>query len=162
MFWTKKMVRKMKKILFSLLFCICGALVSAQTAAKLSDIIYAERATYGQTCYIAAAAAGFIGDDASYEEAFSAIKERGFIRSKTATPDTPITMKHIASIFSLTWDVQESVMSVLTRQPRYQFRQLKAYGVIPAIFGPESAASGRDMLGVASKCASLFGGGDAL
>lgn len=148
----------MKKMLFLMLFCFCSVLVYSQAAAKLTDIISAEKATYGQTCYIAGAARGIISDELSFEEAFQALKAKGYIYSKTAQANDPITMKHIASILSNTWNVQESIMAITTHLPRYQFRQLQAYGVIPGMYTPDYPASGRDMLGVVSRCASEFAG----
>ena len=124
----------------------------AQAADKVSEIISAREASYGQA---ACCARGTVKNEAEYEDALNVLKEKGFADSSVNASDK-ITMKELAKVCSYTWKIEGSLMCKLVGSPRYIFRQMKADEVIDVSADPMGVPSGRNLLAVITDCIDRY------
>lgn len=84
------------------------------------------------------------GEDSSsrvdVEQAVQDFQELGF-RTRLQLED-PVTAKHFAHILMQTMEIPGGVMSRIFGSPRYAFRDMVSYGILPATLSPSDAMSG--------------------
>lgn len=138
----------MKKILTLLFssaaFCFCA---SAQSSQKLTELIAAKNATYGQVAYLCQVYSGLIDENADYEQAFEQFKESNKIKNG-ASVNTPITLSELSFICTKLGNIKGGLFYTIFPSPRYAFRELKAKGILPQNADPDEKPSGRDVVAV--------------
>lgn len=145
----------MKKIFTLVITSLVSFAMYAQSADKVSEIISAKEATYGQAAYLAGCARGTVRNEAGYEDALKVLKEKGVVESSVNASDK-ISMKALAGICSYAWKIEGSLMLKLVGSPRYVFRQMKADEVIDVSVDPMSVPSGRNLLAVITDCIEKY------
>ena len=72
----------MKKMcILPAVFVLCVT-AYAQRADFVTRLIAADKATYGEVCYLSAVYQGFVGENASYEDALHALVQKGQANSR--------------------------------------------------------------------------------
>nr|WP_318710718.1 hypothetical protein [uncultured Treponema sp.] len=145
----------MKKIIALVVASFVSFALHAQSADKISEIISAKEASYGQAAYLAGCARGTVKVDSAYEEALAVLKENGVVSSSVKASDS-ITMKELSWICSYGWKVEGSLMMKFFNSPRYTFRQMKADEVIGISVDPMNVPNGRELLAVITDCISKY------
>ena len=70
----------MKRKLSLFLVLLLGISLYAQSADVITDLLEADKATFGQVCYLAGVQQNLIDDSSSYENAVSVMQEKGLFR----------------------------------------------------------------------------------
>ena len=150
-------MKKKFLILFSLLL---GALVYAQSADVITEILEAEQATFGQVCYLAAVQQNLVDENASYDESVQALFDNKIIPN-LEDPRAPIPLVDIAYIYSRLWPVKGGVMFRLTHgSPRYTFKQFQSDGILTSRQDPSDFVSGAKALSIYTACVKKYSGFD--
>ncbi len=148
----------MKKVLLAAAFLsVLSLFAYSQSAEKLTEIIAAPNATYGQVAYIAGVYQGIVHEDVSYEHAFETLQKDGVIKS-TAKANEQISLKETAFICAKATNLKGGLFYSIFRNPRYAYKELKAKNVLPPTADPDMTVSGRDVIAVLNNCIGLTGG----
>lgn len=147
-------MKRFISIMFSFLF---AGLVFAQSAEMMDKILETEKVTFGQISYLSAVHQNLIEDDASFEDAVSALVFAGQLPEGTDV-DAIIPLNKIASLYFKMWpSVKGGFMCRITnKSPRYAFKQLKEDGVISQNSDPGDYLSGFEALYTLSSCMSFY------
>ena len=145
----------MKKLIVLLIASAVSLSLYAQSADKVSEIITAKEATFGQAAYLTTSALGLIKNEAGYEDALNLLKEKGIVPSSIGAADT-INMQELSWLCAGTWKIEGSFMLKLFNSSRYTFRQMKADEVIDFSVDPMDIPSGRNLLAVITDCLSKY------
>lgn len=148
----------MKKIIMLISAFLFSAVLFAQSADKISEILASDKATYGQVSYLAATAMGLVDEKASYEDAFNVIKEKGLVASGKNCGDA-LNLKQFAAICGGTWGINGSLM-IKTGAPRYVFKQMVADEIYTLTDDPMDVPSGKRVLAVISDCIMKYKNSD--
>ena len=136
----------MKKFIMLLLSAFVATCIFAQSADVITELLDAEKATYGEVCYLSAVQQKFVEETATYDEAIHALLSEGQL-SVRVEADSFILAKDAAAIFAGMWKVEGGLMFRITNgSPRYAFKQLQSDGVIPASKDPAEYMSGTEVL----------------
>lgn len=148
----------MKKIIMLISAFLFSAVLFAQSADKISEILASDKATYGQVSYLAATAMGLVDEKASYEDAFNVIKEKGLVANGKSCGDT-LNLKQLSAICRGTWKIKGSLM-IKTGAPRYVFKQMVADEIYSLTDDPMDVPDGRKTLAVISDCIMKYKNSD--
>ena len=150
----------MKKLfVLPAVFVLCVT-AYAQRADFVTRLITADKATYGEVCYLSAVHQGFVGENASYEDALRSLVERGQASARADVSET-ITLRELSRLMAKLWDIKGGLMYRATKQSaRYTFRQFKVDGILPATADPSKKASGGDVLNMYTACLRKYGGAE--
>ncbi len=147
----------MKKFITLLSVLFLGAVLNAQSADVISEILEAPVITYGHACYISASSQGLISDDASLEDAVAALVNAKQIPESVSAWDT-VKLVNLAYIYSHMFNIKGGFMYRITKgSPRYVFKQMKTDGVIPANSDTTKILSGREALSLYTSCNMKYG-----
>ena len=146
----------MKKIV-SLLFALFLVLSAyAQSADVITDILETEEVTFGQVCYLTAVQMNIVEDSASYEDAVTALYEKGYIPSLEDAL-VPVPAVDLAYLYSKLWNIKGGLMYRLTKgSPRYAFRQFQSDGIIGVDVDPANYISGEKALSIYTSCINKY------
>lgn len=146
----------MKRILilplFLLFFAVCGF---AQSADVVERLVSTEKVTYGQAAYMSAVSLGLVDDDATFEQAFSKLRENDTIKEGVSVNDV-IPLSHLAFIVMRTWKIKPCMMYALFPSPHYALRSLKANSLVSSSADPKKYSSGHELLVIISECIDMF------
>ncbi|MGI5117652.1 hypothetical protein [Treponema sp. SP13] len=150
----------MKKMcILPAVFVLCVT-AYAQRADFVTRLIAADKATYGEVCYLSAVYQGFVGENASYEDALHALVQKGQANSR-ADVNGAVTLQELSWLMAKLWDIKGGLMYRATkRSARYTFRQFKVDGILPATADPSKKASGSDVLNMYTACLRTYGGAE--
>ncbi len=148
----------MKKITFItlVLALFAAGTVTAQSADKVTRMIGSEQVTLGQFSYFSASALGLVDDSATDEQAFQALKDNGYVKTKGSC-DSPISLSQAAFICVKVWNIRGSLLLKLFPSPRYAFRQLQAEGIISTSADPSRKINGHEALNLLTSCMDAYG-----
>ncbi len=131
-----------------------------QRADVVTRLIGADTATYGEVCYLSAVYQGFVDENASYDDAFHALVQKGQANSR-ADVNGAVTLQELSRLMAKMWDIKGGLMYRATkRSARYAFRQFKVDGVLSATADPSEKASGSDVLNMYTACLRKYGGAE--
>ncbi|UTY31169.1 hypothetical protein [Treponema putidum] len=126
----------MKKI-SSILVCLAvGAILFAQSAEKMDEILASNALTMGQACYLVGTSIGKVDDKESYETAFNKFKELKMFKDKKH--DEPIRFDEFSNLALQYSSIKHGLWYGITKNPHYAFRQLKIMKIIPHKTVPSS------------------------
>ena len=147
----------MKKSFILPVVLVLSMAAYAQRADFVSELIAADKASYGAVCYLSAVYQGFISDNASYADALRVLVERGQV-SPGADVKDPVTFAELSRLMAKIWHIKGGLMYRATKaSARYAFRQFKADGIIPERTDPSKKASGIDVLNMYTVCLRKYG-----
>ena len=147
----------MKKYLSILLFLFLGVGVYAQSSEVITEILNTPVATFGQVCYLSAVHQNLIDDNASYDDAVSALYQNDQI-PQIIDVEENIPLIEAAFIYSFMWNIKGGLMYRLTKgSPRYVFKQFQTDGIIPSEAEPSSSLSGAAALSLYTSCLRKYG-----
>lgn len=144
--------------IFITLFCVIGA--AAQSADSVTNLIKTNKASWGQICYLSGTYLGLVQEDATPEQAITALTKAGIIKSAPPA-ETAIPLSQTASICARTWNIKGSLFYTLFKSPRYALRQLKADGIIPASADPSKTTTGHEALNIFTTCMEKYGSSES-
>jgi hypothetical protein len=147
----------MKKHLLTMLVLafVGSAGLFAQSADKVTQFIQADKATWGNVCYLTGTYLGLIEEDASYEDALKILTEKGIALSGKSADDV-ITISEQALVYSKTWNIKNSLMYLITKDKRYAFRQLQAAGIISKTADPSKITDGHEAINLFNTCMERY------
>jgi hypothetical protein len=146
----------MKKIVTLVLALFLCLSVYAQSADVITDILESEEITFGQVCYLTAVQMNIIEDSTSYEDAVTALYDKGYIPS-IEDYAAPVPAVDLAYLYSKLWKIKGGLMYRITKgSPRYAFRQFQADGIIGNDVDPSSYVSGEKALSIYTSCISKY------
>lgn len=147
----------MKKLfVLSSLVLLCSAtILSAQSADRVTDMIKAKTATYGQIAYMSAVYQELVPESATEKEAVAALAKAGVV-SKNVSSDKDASLSAISYISARTFNMKGGLWYSIHPSARYAFRQLKADQILPASADPSEKVSGREALNVFNSCMSAY------
>ena len=150
----------MKKLfILPVVFVLCVT-AYAQRADFVTELLAADKATYGEVCYLSAVYQGFVDENASYEAALRSLVQRGQV-VPSVDVNGPVTLGELSRLMAKMWDIKGGLMYRATRHSaRYAFRQFKADGVLSATADPSKKASGSDVLNMYTACLRKYGGAE--
>ena len=146
----------MKKIVILLLALFLSLSAYAQSADVITEILSTEEVTFGQISYLTAVQMNIIDDDASYEDAVTALYEGGYI-PYVEDADSPVPAVDLAFLYSKLWKIKGGLMYRITKgSPRYAFRQFQADGIISSNVDPSNYISGAKALSIYTSCINKY------
>ena len=146
----------MKKIVILLTALFLSLSAYAQSADVITEILATEEVTFGQISYLTAAQMNIIDDDASYDDAVTALYEGGYIPF-VEDSDSPVPAVDLAYLYSKLWNIKGGLMYRITNgAPRYAFRQFQSDGIISADLDPSSYISGAKALSIYTSCFNAY------
>ncbi len=150
----------MKRKLSLFLVLLLGISLYAQSADVITDLLEADKATFGQVCYLAGVQQNLIDDSSSYENAVQVLFEKEIIPN-LEDPQAAIPLVDIAYIYSRLWPVQGGLMFRLTKgSPRYAFKQFQSDGIINKKQEPSDFVTGAKALSIYTACVNKYSGFD--
>ena len=148
-----------KMFVLPAVFVLCVT-AYAQRADFVTRLITADKATYGEVCYLSAVYQGFVGENASYEDALHALVQKGQVNFRADVNGT-VTLQELSWLMAKLWNIKGGLMYRVTkRSARYAFRQFKVDGILPATADPWKKASGSDVLNMYTACLRTYGGAE--
>ena len=148
-----------KMFIFMTVFCL-AFFVSAQRASFITEMLEAEKATYGEVSYLSAVYQGFVNESASYDEALETLQREGQVRT-TVNKDAPLSFRELSAIMAKLWNIKGGLMFRITKGSGwYSFRQFKIDGVISNDTNPSKKVSGIDVLNLYTACQQKYGGNE--
>ena len=150
----------MKKKISVLFFLLLSAVIYAQSADVITELLDSKQASFGQICYLAAVQQNYVDEDASYEAAVQSLFENGIIPDYE-DPQAPIPLVDIAYIYSRLWPIEGGLMFKLTKgSPRYAFKQFQSDGILSRRQDPSDYVSGAKALSIYTSCVKKYSGFD--
>ena len=147
----------MKKLFIIFIGLFISFSVYSQSADVITQILDKTEVTFGDVCYLSAVKQGFVGDDATYEEAINAVYENEQI-SYLAGKDEIIPLIDITYLFSFMWDIKGGLFYTITKgSPRYVFKQFQSDSVIGYDCEPKDCFSGMQLLRLFTSCEKKYG-----
>ena len=135
-----------------------SAVVYAQSADVITELLDIKQASFGQICYLAAVQQNYVDENASYEDAVQALFENGIIPN-SEDPQAPIPLVDIAYIYSRLWPIEGGLMFRLTKgSPRYAFKQFQSDGILSRKQDPADFISGAKALSIYTSCVKKYSG----
>ena len=148
-----------KMFILPAVFVLCVT-AYAQRADFVTRLIGADKATYGEVCYLSAVYQGFVDENASYDDALRSLTERGQVAAGADVNGT-VRLEELSRLMAKMWDIKGGLMYRLTKcSARYAFRQFKTDGILPATADPWKKVSGSDVLNIYTACLRKYGGAE--
>lgn len=148
-----------KMFVLPAVFVLCVT-AYAQRADVVTRLIGADKATYGEVCYLSAVYQGFVDENASYDDALQALVQKRQASSR-ADANGAVTLQELSRLMAKMWNIKGGLMYRVTkRSARYAFRQFKVDGILPATADPSKKASGSDVLNMYTACLRKYGGAE--
>ena len=126
----------MKRISTILIYLGIGAILFAQSAEKVDEILASKTLTNGQACYLVGTSIGEVGDNDSYETAFN--KFKGLKMFENKKHDEPIRFDEFSNLALQYSSIKHGLWYGIAKNPHYAFRQLKIMKIIPQKTVPSS------------------------
>ena len=127
------------KRIFCLVFFVFSLNIYSQSAEFITELLGAEKVTYGQVAYLVAVHENLVSEKASYIDSMNALYK--------VVPSEFVNYKDLSYFFAKLWDVKGGLMFRISKgSPRYAFNQFKNDGIIPVNIDPHFYPSGRDVL----------------
>lgn len=146
----------MKKIITLILgSLILTCSLAAQSADRLTDVIKAEKVTFGQACYFFATATGKVDDNIAYDDSIKFFQDSGTLRF-LAKEDDEINLGTIAMLANKTFELKGSLFLSVTGSSRYAYRQMKADGVFKKNDDPSFVPDGHKFLAILTDCLDFY------
>ncbi|MBP3709308.1 MAG: hypothetical protein J6I73_02715 [Treponema sp.] len=150
----------MKKMFLFIFTFSLSLFAFAQQASFVTEMIDAEKATYGEVSYLSAVYQGFVDELASYDEAVKALQKAGQIRADVNKDDN-VSFRELSRIMAKLWDIKGGLMFRITKGSGwYAFRQFKIDGVISNDTNPSKKVSGVEVLNLYTACQQKYGGNE--
>lgn len=146
---------KVKKLFVLAIVSMLTIAAFAQSSEKVSEIIKADKATFGQAAYLVTAACGELGDNDGFDEALNVLKRKRIV-SYSVNADDNINLKGLSWLCAYAWQIDGSLMLKVFNSPRYTFRQMKADEVISSAADPMDVPDGRGLLAVITDCIGKY------
>ena len=126
----------MKRISTILIYLVVGAILFAQSAEKVDEILQTKTLTRGQACYLVGTAIGEVKETDSYQTAFD--KFKGLKMFENKKHDEPIRFDEFSNLALQYSSVEHGLWYGVAKNPHYAFRQLKIMKLIPHKTVPSS------------------------
>ena len=126
----------MKRVSTILIYLVVGAILFAQSAEKVDEILQTKTLTRGQACYLVGTAIGEVKETDSYQTAFD--KFKGLKMFKNKKHDEPIRFDEFSNLALQYSSLKHGLWYRIAKNPHYAFRQLKIMKIIPQKTVPSS------------------------
>ena len=126
----------MKRVSTILIYLVVGAILFAQSAEKVDEILQTKTLTRGQACYLVGTAIGEVKETDSYQTAFD--KFKGLKMFKNKKHDEPIRFDEFSNLALQYSYIKHGLWYGIAKNPHYAFRQLKIMKIIPQKTVPSS------------------------
>jgi hypothetical protein len=133
----------MKKLLFLLVICLPAALVFAQTAAEMENLIAVDSITYGQAAWFLLRAADIPAQ--SQQEAFNYASQRKWLPKKVSHEDAA-RLDGVALLVMRSFGINGGNIYSMFQTPHYAYRELEYKNIIQGRTDPAMKVSGSYLL----------------
>lgn len=147
----------MKKIFFAVLV-FSTALLSAQTAAELEDLLNIKEITWAEAAYFTLASSA---DAVPRQTAFQVVRERGWL-PKNAEAEEKARLGGLSLLLMNSFNMPGGLMYRLFHNARYAYREMKTLGFIRGRSYPANTVSGAEFLQILGELLSYTGDPEAL
>jgi hypothetical protein len=138
---------------------LCSFPAFAQTAAKLDAILDTERVSYAQAAAVILPAAGQLDPETGEARAFAAA---GVWLPRGAERDGPIAMGELSHLVMRSFNLTGGFMYALFPGPRYAYRALAWWRLLPPNPDPARYLTGEELLYITGRVLSLAGDEEAV
>ncbi len=122
---------------------------------SLIDILMAQpNALYGETAYLTLMGGGWIGENATPEDAFAMAQEKGWIASDKTAADSP-SLADLAFLAMQGLRANGGIGWMLFPSRRYAYKELVSHGIINTSGGESRIPSGEEVVRVIGRVAEL-------
>jgi hypothetical protein len=125
----------MKKI-FAAVLLLSAALLSAQTAAELEDLLNTKEITWAEAAYFTLASSAEAvpgnGQKAARQIAFQFVREQGWL-PENAEAEGPVKLRNLSLLMMKAFDIEGGLMYRLFPGPRYAYREMTRRGFIKGV-----------------------------
>ena len=126
---------------------IIGTSLFAQSNEIIDDILSQERLTCANGAYAALTAAGLIADESSPEDAFTYLKDQGWIRQSRQANDE-MSLGEYSFALMKGFSMSGGIMYTIFPSPRYASRELGYMGYISRDAGAYRGLGGSEALSI--------------
>jgi hypothetical protein len=151
--------------IWALMFLGNTALLSAQTAAELEDILNVKEITWAEAAYFilasSAEAAPVHGQAAARQTAFQFVREQGWL-SKNFEAEGRARLDGLSLLLMRSFNIPGGFMYQLFHNGRYAYREMKALGFLRGRSYPTNTVSGAEFLQLLGELLSYTGDTEAL
>jgi hypothetical protein len=137
-----------KPFIFAVLAALSVSLAHPQTAAFMDALLDSPAVTFNQAAAFVLAAAGAAPDNVSPEEAFARVRPW---LSRWAAADAPIAMGELSYLFMRAFNLRGGFMYMIFPGPRYAYRALAYYRLLPGSADPGRMVTGEELLYIGSR-----------
>jgi len=126
------------------LFLVVPAFLSAQTAARIEQLLETQAVDYEKAAQLVLEAAG-ITDYTGQDEAFNYAHEQGWL-PKNAAPDGEASLAGVSLLIMRSFRMRGGIMYTIFSNPHYAYRELAYREVIQGRATANMAVSGEFLL----------------
>ncbi len=122
-----------------------AASLAAQSNQTVDRLLDEKPATFGDAAYVILSAVGFVPDNATGEDATTAVAEKKLL-SKTPLPTEPATLGQVCYLIMETQRIKGGLFYTLFPGPRYATRELASLGLLKGYTHPNRVVSGEEVM----------------
>jgi len=145
-----------KSLLGALALLASVGLASAQSNARIDELLAQSQARADLVAYLVLTAEGGLAEDAEPAQALAAAKAAGLV-GKTVSDDTPISLEALSFLTMKALEVKGGLQWSLFPNPRAAYRELAFHKLINTSGGPERLVAGDEVMRVLSAVVALKG-----
>lgn len=146
-----------KSLLGALALLAFVGLASAQSNARIDELLVQPQAQTGLVAYLVLTAVGTIPEDADPVQALETAKASGLV-DKALSADSPMTLEGLCFLTMRALDVKGGLQWSLFPNPRAAFRELAFHKLINTSGGPARLIAGDEVMRTLSAVITLKGG----
>ncbi len=132
-------------LLVVVLSLVGAASLAAQSNQAIDRLLDEKQASFGDAAYVILSAVGYVPEDATPEDAASAVSERKLL-PKTPSPTDPVTLGDVCYLIMETQGIGGGLFYTLFPGPRYAARELASQGLVKGYAHPNRAVSGEEVM----------------
>lgn len=143
-----------KSLLGAVALLALTGLASAQSNARIDELLVQPQAQTGLVAYLVLTAGGVIPEDSDPAQAFETARASGLVE-KTASLDTPLTLEGLSFLTMKALGVKGGLQWSLFPNPRAAYRELAFHKLINTSGGPARLIAGDEVIRTLSAVIAL-------
>ena len=145
----------LKKRLTSILFFFTALSLSAQTAARIEELLQTEAVNYRQAAQFVLEAADVLGVNMSPDAGFRNAAGRQWLPKKVASNDTA-NVQGVCLLIMRSFDIKGGFLYSLFKNPHFAYREMIYQNILQDRIDPDKAVSGELLLFLVNRVLSRY------
>ncbi len=141
----------------SALFVLAVMPLAAQQSSIMDTLLDQKEARYAEVVYMTLSAAGLVKEQATPQQAVSALSELGWKISSQAA-DSPITLGRYSELLMTAFTMKGGILYRIFKGPRYACRELGWLKIITSDVRPGRTLSGEEAVRILGNLMAYTGG----